>query len=236
MAELADRILECLNAVQREREARAAQPSWDERVQAVKVYQQERFKRTYADLLVDPRYAPAARFFLDELYGPRDFSDRDAQFARVVPALLTLFSHEVVETVATLATLHALSESLDSAMGRYLDGKHVEADDYVEAWQATAHADDRERQIALTLAVGEKLDRFTRRPLLRRSLRLMRGPARTAGLGALQQFLETGLDAFSAMHGAQEFLATVSLRERALIAALFGAAAPAADSPLEQLP
>ena len=46
---------------------------------------------------------------LDELYGPQDFSDRDAQFARVVPALVRLFPQELVETVAVLARLHALS-------------------------------------------------------------------------------------------------------------------------------
>ena len=42
--------------------------------------------RTLPVLQGDARYAGAARFFLDELYGPGDFSQRDAQFARVVPA------------------------------------------------------------------------------------------------------------------------------------------------------
>jgi len=50
-----------------------------------------------------PRYGPAAHFFLEELYGPRDFADRDTQFARVVPALVRLFPREIVATVAILA-------------------------------------------------------------------------------------------------------------------------------------
>ena len=60
------------------------------------------------------------------------------------------------------------------------------------------------------MAVGSALDRYTRNPLLRTSLRLMRGPAAAAGLGVLQAFLERGFDTFRDMRGAQEFLATVA--------------------------
>jgi hypothetical protein len=49
----------------------------------------------------------------------------------------------------------------------------------------------------------------------------MRGPASAAGLGILQAFLERGFDTFRDMRGAQEFLATVTLRERELAARLF---------------
>ena len=49
----------------------------------------------------------------------------------------------------------------------------------------------------------------------------MRGPARSAGLASLQRFLERGFDAFRAMNGAAQFLATIGARERALAAALF---------------
>ena len=69
--------------------------------------------------------------------------------------------------------------------------------------------------------MGRDLDSLTRKPLLRTTLHLMRGPARAAGLPALQQFLETGFDTFKAMGGAEEFLAIVGTRERALAAALF---------------
>ena len=43
---------------------------------------------------------------------------------------------------------------------------------------------------------------------------MMRKPARAAGLGALQDFLERGFDAFRRMKGAREFLATIDARER----------------------
>jgi len=221
MAATVESILSHLDVVTRERAARVSSPSLLKKVQSIKSYQQRRFSHTYADLLATPRYAGAARFFLDELYGPGDFSQRDTQFARVVPALVRLFPRDVVETVDTLAQLHALSERLDSAMGRHLTNDTVDADGYIRAWQATGQAVERKLQIALTLSVGQSLDELTRKPLLRHTLRMMRGPARAAGLSALQQFLESGFDTFLAMRGAKEFLSIVSTREHLLAASLF---------------
>lgn len=223
MPATAQSILAQLDAVANERALRAADPALLASVEAVKAYQQRRFASTYADLLRSTRYAGAASFFLDELYGPRDFSARDAQFARVVPALVRLFPHEIVETVDTLARLHALSERLDTDMGRQLLGTVPDRSSYLRAWQRVGDRGARERQIDLTLAVGRDLDRLTRKPLLRTTLHLMRGPARAAGLPALQQFLEAGFDTFKAMDGADDFLATVGNRERSLATALFDA-------------
>jgi hypothetical protein len=246
MSTPANAILGHLQTVAAERARRDASPELAARVLALKRYQQDRFSKTYADLLGSPRHGPASRFFLEELYGPRDFSQRDAQFARVVPALVKLFPDEIVATVQTLAELHALSETLDSETASHLDGTRIDAPGYVAAWQATGRASDRERQIALTLAVGESLDVLTRNPLVRNTLRMMRGPARAAGLAELQAFLEVGFDAFRAMHGAREFLDLIARRERALAAALFSADNDGAmadnsnrhlgDTPLGQLP
>jgi len=214
-------ILEFLAAVDAERAVRAGDAALAVRVQAIKRYQQRRFESTYADLLAHPRYGGASRYFLDELYGPTDFTQRDEQFARVVPGLVRLFPDEVVGTVRALASLHALSEQFDTAMGRALESDDVHANEYVCAWQRCNQAADRERQVALLLAVGESLDSLTHSAVLRHSLRLMRAPARAAGLAALQAFLERGFDTFRAMRGAKEFLALIGERERALAAWLF---------------
>lgn len=214
-------ILTHLSTVAAERAARAADPDLAARVVAIKDYQQRRFEHAYADLLAHPRYAGAARFFLDELYGPADFTQRDAQFTRIVPALVRVFPAEVVDAVLTLAQLHALSEGLDSAMARALDLPRVDASAYALAWQRCGQAAQREAQIALILRVGTDLDRLTHNVVLRHSLRLMRAPARAAGLGVLQSFLESGFDTFRAMGGADAFLRDIGRRERALAAALF---------------
>jgi len=228
-------ILEYLETVATERRRRAADVVLAHRVQGIKLYQHNRFADTYSDLSSEPGSAAAVRFFLEELYGPGDFTHRDTQFARIVPALVRLFPRDIVGTVRTLAELHALSEQLDTAMaiviapamakepaGAVLDGAT-----YRQAWQAVGRPDAREKQISLMLEVGHALDRYTRNPLLRHSLRLMRTPAQAAGLAALQQFLERGFDTFRALRGAAGFLHVVANRERAQAALLFAADGPA---------
>lgn len=226
-----DLILQHLGAVRVERAARAADAPLALRVAHVKRYQQARFARDYADLLGNPRYAGASRFFLDDLYGPDDFSQRDAQFARIVPALVRLFPSEVVLTVEALTALHALSEQLDTTMARHTDTLPLTAPAYGSAWRRTGQSANRQRQIDLMIDVGRALDIYTHRPLLRHSLRMMRVPARAAGLGALQAFLEKGFEAYRAMHGAHEFLMQIAQRERAMAASLFGGASAANPVP-----
>ncbi len=228
-------ILKDLAAVDAERRLRAGEPAWAARVEAVKRYQQRRFELTYADMFTHPRYAGASNFFLDELYGPSDFTQRDAQFARIVPALVRLFPAEVVGAVKALAALHALSEQLDSRMGRAVGDGPVNATQYAAAWQQCGDAPGREQQIAMLEQVGHALDALTRNPLLRHSLRMMRGPARFAGMSALHAFLESGFDTFRGMRGADEFLGLIGSRERSLAATLFSTL-PAQAARLGQLP
>jgi hypothetical protein len=88
-----------------------------------------------------------------------------------------------------------------------------------------------ERRIAndrflLVIHIGESLERYTGMPMLSMSLRMMRVPARAAGLSELQRFLETAFGTFKAMHGAGEFLQTIAEREHALAARLFGMGPP----------
>jgi hypothetical protein len=224
-------ILDQLGIVEHLRRGRALDPAHAERVTAIKAYQARRFEHTYADLLSSPRYQRAARFFLEELYGPHEFGARDAQFARIVPPLVRLFPDEIVGTVATLARLHALSESLDDEMARQLEHLPVDAASYVQSWLRTGRADERQLQIDLTLNIGRALERYTRNPVLKAALRMMRRPAQAAGLGELQRFLETGFETFGAMRGAEEFLATVRSREQALCATLFAHGAVTSATP-----
>jgi hypothetical protein len=221
MSPLGQQILQCLHAVNHERQRRAQDAVLARRVQRIKQFQQARFESTYAELMANPRYAAAARFFLRDLYGPEDFTRRDEEFARIVPPLTRLFPREVVETVHALSQLHALSEQLDTAMAEHIDDRPLDGASYALAWRSVGREADRERQVVLMLQVGSALEHYTHNALLRHSLRLMRGPAQTAGLGALQRFLETGFETFRAMGGAAEFLDTIARRERTLSAALF---------------
>ncbi len=214
-------ILAHLATVVTLRQTQSGDPDLAQRVVAVKSYQGRRFERTYADWIANPRAERACRFFLDELYGAKDFSRRDAEFGRVVPTLTRLFPDELSATIESLGALHALSESLDHAMATHTPNTDIEAIQYIEAWQATGQPIRRDQQIALMLKVGRALVMHTRRPMLKRMLKMMRAPAAAAGLATLQSFLEEGFESFASLPDADAFLQSVHDQETGLCRRLF---------------
>lgn len=225
--EPAETIRNAVAVVSRLRVQTAESPGLLEAVKRIKLFQAQRFRTTYADLLASKDFGPATQFFLDELYSDKDFAQRDAQFAKIAGALQSLFPRQVVHTAVTLAELHRLTEELDHQMGIAMlsppDGNELNA--YIRAWNAVGRSNDRELQLKTVLSVGLELERLTRTPGLRLMLKMMRRPAYAAGLGALQAFLEAGFDTFAAMSGKKQsvkrFLATIQEREDKLIRALF---------------
>ncbi len=235
--EAAQRIRAAVNAVEALRNSARRREPLNEAVLAVKRFQAKRFAHTYGDILCEGHvFAQPAVFFLEELYGERDFSQRDQQFARIAGALQRMLPDDAVNTAVTLAELHALTESLDHHMALAWqatapDSRPVER--YLAAWRSVGRSDQRQQQLDTVLRLGRELGRLTRKPALRVLLRMMRGPAAAAGLSDLQQFLESGFEHFANMGAAQvpEFLALIEQRESALLRALF-AADPASGTAL----
>lgn len=184
---------------------------------AVKRFQTERLKRTYHDLLASERYAAACEFFLNELYGERDFEQRDREALRIVPRLVRVLPHRAVETIAMAVELDVLSETLDVRVAGHVDELPLDEARYVRAYRAAGTYDERMRQIQMIVRIGASLDRLARLPLLSGILHVMRGPAEAAGLLHLHHFLSHGFDTFRAMRGAGEFLQIIERRETALI-------------------
>ena len=189
---MTDEILQCLSVVEGLRAVRASDAPLAGRVILIKRYQQRRFERTYADLLASARYGVAAKFFLDELYGPAEFAERDAQFAKIVPRLVRMMPADVVSTVHDLARLHAVSETLDQEMALALRVDVLSSLDYRRAWLTVGQRDQRDLQLQLVLELGGALDSFTRKSWIVGALRLMRGPAHAAGFASLQSFWRQG--------------------------------------------
>lgn len=193
-------------------------------VRLVKQLQAKRFRGTYADLIRKPHTRPALRFFLEELYGEHDFTTRDAQFSRIAGAIERLFPISAGELAVDLAETHSLTESLDHEMGKQwltLEEIQPESLRYILAWRKTGRRQDRLRQVEVARNIGEKLRILTRRPSLRLTLRMMRNPARAAGLDSLQKTLETGFDAFAAVSEANMLLSTINDAESRWINLLF---------------
>lgn len=210
---------------------RTGDPALGAAVGRVKALQAQRFRGTYADLMASPVFGPAARFFLEELYSDSDYTDRDQQFGRIAGTLQTMFPQPVVNTAVALAVLHAQTEALDQDMGRAWRLQAGSPDDaaacYAASWRTVGQRHARQQQLQRVLAMGTDLARLTRTPGLRMMLRMMRGPANAAGMGALQKFLEAGFDTFGQLArqrgGVEEFLATIEAREQALMGLLFDA-------------
>jgi hypothetical protein len=184
-------------------------------------WQAQRLGRTHADLLESPRYRAAAQFFLSDLYGPKDFSERDEEIERILPTLLAVLPASGMRSVALAIEVDALTEELDGAMVQALRGagamNEITSLAYADAYRRCGKRSQRELQIALIGETGRALDRLTRRPLIGTALHLMRMPAHVAGLGELHEFLQRGFDAFRSMGGADDFLGTIAGRETELM-------------------
>lgn len=190
----------------------------------LKAWQGERLARTHAALLESPRFAPAARFFLEDLYGPKDHRARDQDVARVLPKLLKLLPQSAQWTMAQALQMDALSEGLDARMtqclweqGALRHARDLSAEQYAAAYRTVGQAQARQEQLELVMQIGRSLDHLTRLPMLSASLKLMKKPAELAGLSELHGFLLRGFTAFAHMKGAEDFLQQIVQEERALM-------------------
>lgn len=191
------------------------------RVKAVKAWQQLRLKRTYPDLAADARYAPATAFFMDELYGIKDSALRDRDLIRMYPTIQRVLPQFAYDAVSKALELDVISEEFDQMLAKKLDGAAINEKNYAEAFREAGSKKDRLRQVDLMRAVGAELDVVVKKPLIYSTLRMLRTPARLAGLSNMQQFLEAGFTAFRHMNGAEYFLHTIAERETLLIERLY---------------
>ncbi len=189
-------------------------------------WQAERLARTYADLVAHPRYAPATAFFLSDVYGERDFTERDHAVQRAMPLIRRTLPEASLAPIEQAMELHELTTALDRALCEVLVGQlgvtdRVTEASYAEGYRRCRNRPERERQIELLVAVGKHLDRVVAKPMIRQMLFLARRPARLAGFGDVQDFLERGFKAFKHMRGANEFIHTIESREQAILDRIF---------------
>ena len=205
--------------------AAAADPVRGQRRDRLRAWQAARLAKTHADLLASPQFNIAATFFLSDLYGPKDFSERDTEMEKVLPIMTTMLPVSGLRTLLLAVEVDALSERFDAEMvavlGKRLDQDGLALDDYAAAYRQVGDRDGRELQIRLIGETGEALDALAHKAFAGAALKLMHGPAQLAGLGELHAFLERGFNAFRSLRRADEFLETIVQRERELTVSLF---------------
>jgi hypothetical protein len=207
----------------------SATASVSARLRALRAWQAGRLARTYADLRGNPRYTEAVEFFLNDLYGPRDFSRRDQELSRAVVPLRRALPASLLAVLAMAIELEVLTAQLDQGMIGQLRDRPLTEASYALAYRTLGEPAARRRQIELTVSIGAALERLVRHRWTGWALRAAHLPARAAGFGVLQQFLERGFGAFLRMGSAQPLLEAIRERETELMNRLLRGDAAAGD-------
>jgi hypothetical protein len=189
-------------------------------------FQSYRLARTHADLLAGPRFGPAARFFLSDIYGPRDFSQRDADMQRFYDGVRKVLPERAVAVLGDVVNLSALTNELDDRLIHALVDDlgvtdTITLEQYAAAYRVCDNYDERLRQLQLIEEIGRGIDRMVKIPFIAVALRLAHTPAVMAGWAELQEYLERGFSAFKHMKGADEFMNAIIGRETRILDAIF---------------
>jgi len=187
-------------------------------------WQRRRLANSYHGLISQPRYAAAGDFFLAELYGGLNFRERDQQMERVLPVMVRMLREDMLLALAEAFELQSLSLSLDMDMTLALQASawdELNTARYGAIYRICGRKEDRARQIELIGHLGLELNELVHHRLVMFLIRTLRGPARAAGFGLLQSFLEQGLKAFQIMGDGTEFIETIWTSEEKIMQRLF---------------
>ncbi|GAB5381635.1 MAG: hypothetical protein Alis3KO_08350 [Aliiglaciecola sp.] len=202
---------------------RVEQHNMTRSLRALQEWQTKRLLTTHQDLWQSKRFKPAMSFFIDELYGPKDFSKRDSDIARVVPKMAKLLPQQALDSLESALRLNSLSFELDVKMSEQLEQTPVDRHTYAQAYQRCDNFNQREEQISLLESLGEDLAEVVKIPGISALLMLSRKPAKMAGVESLQVFLESGFKAFKKLGNVEDFIVPIVSRERQMMHALFDA-------------
>ena len=195
-------------------------------LEIIQTWQRQRLAGTYTALISEDRYRAAGHFFLNEIYAGLDFRKRDQEIERVYPVMVRMLHDDMIKVLAQAFELQSLSLQFDMDMTTELKDvgwDHLDTHRYGEIYRRCGRLAERERQIELIHRLGLELNRLVRHRLVLLLIRTLRGPARAAGFGLLQSFLERGLKAFRKMGDGTAFIETIWQREREIMYRLFDA-------------
>jgi hypothetical protein len=189
---------------------------------------------THNDLWQSKRFKPAMQFFVDELYGPKDFSQRDNELARVVPKMAKVLPNKGLVSLEAALRMNCLSLELDIALVKKLANKEINRENYFDCYRHSGDRNKREEQIELLESLGIDLAEVVKISGISTILLLSRKPAKVAGVKSLHEFLEKGFKSFKKLGNVNDFLDPIISRERALMQSLYAAQGPA-ENPLPEL-
>jgi hypothetical protein len=196
------------------------------RLALLRAWQAARLARTYADLLTDKHAGPAGQFFLTDIYGPRDYTQRDHDAERLNAILSRLLPAPLLKQLTDIIALNRLSAALDQKLLSILFDSlgvtdAITPELYAEGYRRCDNYVERARQIDLIVSVLTEAVRGARWPGAGPALAMIGRPARQAGWVELYEFLKRGHDAFKRIKDVKAFVATIETREQRILAQIF---------------
>ena len=198
------------------------QPELNPKLLLLRAWQTERLQRTHADLLASKRYGPACRFFISDVYGSKDFHQRNQDIEYMYVIMRRFIPDLLLSLVRNAINLHHMTEELDKKLLKVLGQDlgltdNISEEMYAEGYRLCDNYDNRRRQIDMLIEIGHQVEFSTRLPPIGIALRLAGGPAKKAGWQDLHDFLDRGYKSFKKMGKAKKFLNTVQRREMLIL-------------------
>jgi hypothetical protein len=191
-------------------------PDFLGKYKAFVTWQNNYMAQFYADFRATEEIAAAVDFVMSDLTGV-GMSERDRDLARVVPAMTRMLPNKALQTIAVAMELNSRILKINIAICRDLfqtsgSGSKISERNYYIACRRVGSLDEWFELVELTRQVGQSLSHVVKIPMIGTILRAMRSPARLAGFGTLQDFLETGYRTFTAIEDVDQFLNDISAR------------------------
>lgn len=223
MSNALDHILQDLQQIEQMNQL-ITQQGLTDTIRKLQTWQTNRLLATHDDLWNSKRFRPPMQFFADEIYGPKDFSERDVELARAAPKMAKVIPEKGLQSLQTAIRLNRLSLELDLALAQSLQERTLNRDSYFECYRQSGSRAQREEQIELLEALSFDLPAVVKTPGISVVLKLSRKPAKLAGVGSLHAFLEDGFNSFKKVGDVNDFINPVITREKEMLNALFSAA------------
>ncbi len=198
-------------------------------IRSVQAWQCKRLLASHQHMYQQKRFKPAVEFFIDELYGHNDFSQRDQDIARVVPKMSTCLPQKALQSLASALYLNTLSFELDFGLAKQLVNIEINRDTYAKAYVSCDNLANRQQQIDYIRTLGNDLADVVKMRGISSLLFISRKPAKMAGVLALHEFLEKGFKSFKNLGNVDDFITPVVNKEHEIMQQL---AKPDSPNPL----
>ena len=100
MSNALDQILKSLQEIE-QMNLLIEQQGLTDTIRKLQTWQTNRLLATHDDLWNSKRFRPPMQFFADEIYGPKDFSERDGELTRAVPNMSKVILEKGFESLQT---------------------------------------------------------------------------------------------------------------------------------------